>query len=86
MPQFGLRTIGRIEEASPDVDLHDLPPLPWTLSRAEVVQATFEVDLDAASLRRSCAYDDRRRRGRTSASTRAMSCGVVTFRFARRPG
>ncbi|MGE0543137.1 MAG: acetoacetate decarboxylase family protein [Dehalococcoidia bacterium] len=47
MPQSGLKTLDQIGEASA-VDIESYPSLPWTLPRAEVVQATFEVDLDAA--------------------------------------
>ena len=47
MPQTGLKTPEQIGE-SPEVDLDAFPSLPWTLPRAEVVQVTFEVDLDAA--------------------------------------
>jgi hypothetical protein len=47
MPQSGLRTPDRIGEA-PEVDLEAYPTLPWTLPAAEVMQVTFEVDLDAA--------------------------------------
>lgn len=48
MPQFGLRGIEQIGEGSAVGDAEGFPPLPWALARAEVVQATFEVDLDAA--------------------------------------
>lgn len=47
MPQSGLKTPEQIGEA-PVTDLESFPPLPWALPRAEVVQVTFEVDLDAA--------------------------------------
>lgn len=47
MPQFGLKSPEQIGE-SPDVDVDAFPSLPWTLTGAEVVQVTFEVDLDAA--------------------------------------
>src|SRR5215217_4261540 len=47
MPQSGLKTPEQIGEA-PAANLDDFPPLPWALPRAEVVQVTFEVDLDAA--------------------------------------
>jgi hypothetical protein len=47
VPQFGLRTKDQIPPP-PAVDLSTLPPLPWALPGAEVVQVTFEVDLDAA--------------------------------------
>ncbi len=47
MPQFGLKTREQIGIAAP-VDLAAFPPLPWKLMGAQVVQVTFEVDLDAA--------------------------------------
>ena len=47
MPQFGLKTREQLGPAAP-VDLASFPPLPWKLVGAEVVQVTFEVDLDAA--------------------------------------
>lgn len=47
MPDFGLKTTARIGAAAP-VDLSSFPPLPWRMTRAEVVQLTFEVDLEAA--------------------------------------
>jgi hypothetical protein len=47
MPQSGFKTPEQIGEA-PEVDLDVFPTLPWALPRAEVVQVTFEVDLDAA--------------------------------------
>ncbi len=45
MPQFGLRSV---ERTAPVAARAALPDLPWTLPNAEVVQVTFEVDLDAA--------------------------------------
>src|SRR5262249_2690687 len=47
MPQFGLLTRDRLETPA-TADLSTFPPLPWTLPRAEVAQATFEVDLSTA--------------------------------------
>jgi len=47
MPQFGLKTMEQIGEA-PAIELERFPPLPWALPGAEVVQVTFEVDVDAA--------------------------------------
>ena len=46
MPEFGLKTKEQIGEA-PSADLAAFPPPPWRLAGAEVVQVTFEVDLDA---------------------------------------
>src|SRR3712207_6354316 len=46
MPEFGLKTKEQIGEA-PSVDLASFPALPWRLAGAEVVQVTFEVDLEA---------------------------------------
>lgn len=45
MPQFGLRAV---ERTAPAKSLPELPDLPWTLPAAEVVQVTFEVELEAA--------------------------------------
>jgi len=45
MPEFGLKTREQIGEA-PSADLGTFPALPWQLAGAEVVQVTFEVDLD----------------------------------------
>jgi hypothetical protein len=47
MPQSGLKTPEQIGEAT-TLDLAAFPALPWALPRAEVVQVTFEVDLEAA--------------------------------------
>ncbi|HLZ69232.1 MAG TPA: acetoacetate decarboxylase family protein [Dehalococcoidia bacterium] len=45
MPQFGLKPV---ERTAPVATPADLPELPWTLPGAEVVQITYEVDLEAA--------------------------------------
>jgi hypothetical protein len=46
VPEFGLKTKEEIGEAS-SADLTAFPSLPWRLAGAEVIQVTFEVDLDA---------------------------------------
>src|SRR5215216_679139 len=46
MPEAGLKTREQIGEAAA-VDLAAFPALPWRLAGAEVVQVTFEVDLQA---------------------------------------
>ncbi|HZQ38086.1 MAG TPA: acetoacetate decarboxylase family protein [Dehalococcoidia bacterium] len=45
MPQFGLRSV---ERTAPVAARPDLPDLPWTFPGAEVIQVTYEVDLEAA--------------------------------------
>jgi acetoacetate decarboxylase len=47
MPQFGLKTKEQIGVAAP-VNLEAHPSLPWKLAGAQVVQVTYEVDLDSA--------------------------------------
>ena len=47
MPESGLKTKEQIGEAA-SVDLAAFPALPWRLAGAEVMQVTFEVDLEAA--------------------------------------
>jgi acetoacetate decarboxylase len=46
MPQFGLKTAASLARPAA-VDSASLPPLPWGLPGAEVVQVSFEVDLEA---------------------------------------
>jgi hypothetical protein len=46
VPEFGLKTKEQIGEA-PSVELSAFPSLPWRLAGAEVVQVTYEVDLEA---------------------------------------
>jgi acetoacetate decarboxylase len=46
VPEFGLKTKEQIGEAA-SVDIGAFPALPWRLPGAEVVQVTFEVDLEA---------------------------------------
>jgi hypothetical protein len=45
MPQFGLRSV---ERTMPSAAPPELPGLPWLLPGAEVVQVTYEVELEAA--------------------------------------
>lgn len=44
MPQFGLKALERTVPAGPPANM---PPLPWRFAGAEVMQVTYEVDLEA---------------------------------------
>ena len=45
MPEFGLKKVTPSAEAA--IDVSSLPALPWKLAGAELIQVTFEVDLEA---------------------------------------